>query len=131
MSEQKEILALIVSYLESTTKTLDASAKSSLQSAIETIKNVHSVELSTVPSVSLAQLYSVYKKTQGQQTKTVDVKVIDTKGAEELKALGNKHLGKKEFSLAIEKYTAAIALDQNNAVYYANRAAAYSQNVIL
>ncbi|XP_077236129.1 tetratricopeptide repeat (TPR)-like superfamily protein isoform X4 [Tasmannia lanceolata] len=41
--------------------------------------------------------------------------------------LGNKAMHSKLYSEAIELYTCAIALCQNNAVYYCNRAAAYTQ----
>lgn len=48
--------------------------------------------------------------------------------AEELKSAGNKAMTEKKFTEAIANYSSAIAIDGNNAVYYANRAAAYSQN---
>ncbi|TPX48886.1 hypothetical protein SeMB42_g02822 [Synchytrium endobioticum] len=48
--------------------------------------------------------------------------------AEELKSAGNKAMTEKKYAEAITHYTSAIALDGFNAVYYANRAAAYSQN---
>lgn len=35
-------------------------------------------------------------------------------------------MSRKEYSKAIESYTEAITLDGSNAVYYSNRAAAYS-----
>ncbi|XP_077235995.1 tetratricopeptide repeat (TPR)-like superfamily protein isoform X2 [Tasmannia lanceolata] len=47
--------------------------------------------------------------------------------AEALKSQGNKAMHSKLYSEAIELYTCAIALCQNNAVYYCNRAAAYTQ----
>lgn len=45
--------------------------------------------------------------------------------AEELKAQGNRLLGEKKYSDAELSYTAAIELDPNNAIYYANRAAVH------
>ena len=48
--------------------------------------------------------------------------------AEALKAAGNKLVASKQYQEAIAKYDEAIALDPTNAVYYANRAAAYSQD---
>lgn len=47
--------------------------------------------------------------------------------AEDLKKQGNDKLTAKSFEEAIALYTEAIALVPNNAVYYANRAAAHSQ----
>ncbi|KAJ1850443.1 Small glutamine-rich tetratricopeptide repeat-containing protein 2 [Coemansia sp. RSA 1722] len=52
----------------------------------------------------------------------------DRKRAEELKAEGNAFVAKKEYTAAINAYTNAIELVNDNAVYYGNRAAAYSQN---
>ncbi|GAB4844180.1 hypothetical protein Ancab_037546 [Ancistrocladus abbreviatus] len=47
--------------------------------------------------------------------------------AESLKTLGNKAMQSKLYSDAIERYTCAVALNENNAVFYCNRAAAYTQ----
>ncbi|XP_018812531.1 small glutamine-rich tetratricopeptide repeat-containing protein isoform X2 [Juglans regia] len=47
--------------------------------------------------------------------------------AETLKSQGNRAMQSKLYSDAIELYTCAIALRENNAVYYCNRAAAYTQ----
>lgn len=47
--------------------------------------------------------------------------------AETLKCQGNKLMQSKRYSDAIELYTIAIALCEKNAVYYCNRAAAYTQ----
>lgn len=50
----------------------------------------------------------------------------DVKKAEALKMEGNALISKKSYSLAIQKYNEAIALNPTNSVYYSNRAAAYS-----
>ncbi|XP_038897583.1 small glutamine-rich tetratricopeptide repeat-containing protein 2 isoform X2 [Benincasa hispida] len=47
--------------------------------------------------------------------------------AESLKSLGNRAMQSKLYSDAIELYSCAIALCENNAIYYCNRAAAYTQ----
>ncbi|XP_059631823.1 small glutamine-rich tetratricopeptide repeat-containing protein 2 [Cornus florida] len=47
--------------------------------------------------------------------------------AESLKSQGNKAMQSKLYSDAIELYSCAIALCEENAVYYCNRAAAYTQ----
>ncbi|KAF9198787.1 hypothetical protein BGZ49_000289 [Haplosporangium sp. Z 27] len=49
------------------------------------------------------------------------------KSAEELKVAGNRKVNEKDYAEAIRLYGEAIALNPGNAVYYANRAAAYSQ----
>ena len=50
----------------------------------------------------------------------------DKAAAEKLKATGNAQMSSKKYDDAIKSYTQAIALDPTNAVYYSNRAAAYS-----
>ncbi|CAI8605543.1 unnamed protein product [Vicia faba] len=47
--------------------------------------------------------------------------------AESLKALGNKEMQSKQYNDAVELYNCAIAINEKNAVYYCNRAAAYTQ----
>lgn len=42
------------------------------------------------------------------------------------KQRGNRHIKDREFSQAVEEYTKAIAICPDNAVYYGNRAAAFS-----
>lgn len=50
----------------------------------------------------------------------------DKAAAEKLKAQGNAKMSSKDYDAAIDFYTLAIAKDGNNAIYYSNRAAAYS-----
>ncbi|KAL1308960.1 hypothetical protein AAHE18_17G143700 [Arachis hypogaea] len=47
--------------------------------------------------------------------------------AESLKSLGNKAMQSKQYHDAIELYNCAIAVHEKSAVYYCNRAAAYTQ----
>ncbi|KAF9350912.1 hypothetical protein BGX34_000915 [Mortierella sp. NVP85] len=49
------------------------------------------------------------------------------KEAEEMKVAGNRKVSDKDYAEAVRLYGLAINLNPNNAVYYANRAAAYSQ----
>ncbi|CAG8439053.1 6311_t:CDS:10 [Dentiscutata heterogama] len=49
------------------------------------------------------------------------------KKAEELKAAGNVKVSEKDYKTAVKLYSEAIAINENSAIYYANRAAAYSQ----
>ncbi|CAH2296237.1 small glutamine-rich tetratricopeptide repeat-containing beta [Pelobates cultripes] len=51
----------------------------------------------------------------------------DTEKAEKLKDEGNIFMKELNYEAALDCYTQAIELDPNNAVYYCNRAAAYSQ----
>jgi len=49
-----------------------------------------------------------------------------TKMAEEFKTQGNQQLSAHQYQLAVDLYSKAIELHDTNAIYYANRAAAYS-----
>uniref|UniRef100_A0A673HE21 Uncharacterized protein n=1 Tax=Sinocyclocheilus rhinocerous TaxID=307959 RepID=A0A673HE21_9TELE len=51
----------------------------------------------------------------------------DIERAEQLKNEGNNHMKEENHSSAVDCYTKAIELDQRNAVYYCNRAAAHSK----
>uniref|UniRef100_A0A8C1VGB1 Small glutamine-rich tetratricopeptide repeat-containing protein beta n=1 Tax=Cyprinus carpio TaxID=7962 RepID=A0A8C1VGB1_CYPCA len=51
----------------------------------------------------------------------------DLERAEQLKNEGNNHMKEENYSSAVDCYTKAIELDQRNAVYYCNRAAAHSK----
>lgn len=50
----------------------------------------------------------------------------DKARAEKFKQSGNTLMSSKQYDQAIEAYTQAIAIDPANAIYYSNRAAAYS-----
>ncbi|RUP49773.1 hypothetical protein BC936DRAFT_141527 [Jimgerdemannia flammicorona] len=55
------------------------------------------------------------------------VSEADIEKAEGLKAAGNRKVTDRNYPEAIKLYSEAIKLNPSNAVYYANRAAAYSQ----
>ncbi|KAJ1934315.1 Small glutamine-rich tetratricopeptide repeat-containing protein 2, partial [Linderina macrospora] len=96
-----------------------------------------STELSIKP-ITLDRVFDVYLSTQDKlsSTKKADAAAPaaptgpsedDKKRAEALKAEGNALVVQKSFPAAIAKYTEAIAIVDDNAVYYGNRAAAHSQ----
>lgn len=66
----------------------------------------------------------------GLAEKSVIKKVIEPElkeKADKLKNEGNEFMKQEKFSEALEKYKEAIEIDSSNAVYYCNRAAAYSK----
>ncbi|CAG8440293.1 3063_t:CDS:10 [Diversispora eburnea] len=93
--------------------------------------------------VPLLSIFDVAIKTQERMTKPsssrsvpVSQNTAETKielneeqkqKAEELKISGNRKVAEKDYNTAIQLYSEAITINGNNAVYYANRAAAYSQ----
>lgn len=58
----------------------------------------------------------------------MEVSDEDRKEAEKLKNAGNEHLTCGRAPLAIDCYTKAITLDPRNAVFYCNRAAAFTKD---
>lgn len=101
----------------------------------ETQRNLLSVKPATLPSI-----FDVFLKTRDKLNapaaaspssttappQTAGPSDEDKAAAEKLKASGNALMSSKQYDAAIEAYTKAIALDPSNAVYYSNRAAAYS-----
>ncbi|KAI8975976.1 hypothetical protein BDB01DRAFT_728427 [Pilobolus umbonatus] len=89
---------------------------------------------STKPA-TLLSIFDVYLRTKKNSAKVfyhllillTSVSAEDKQQAESKKAMGNRKVAERNYPEAIKLYTEAIELDGNNAVYYANRAAAYSQ----
>lgn len=73
-------------------------------------------ETSTVDLLSLMNVQNKHEVTEVQK-----------KEAEDCKNRGNVHMKNSEFCEAVEEYTKAILLNPSNAVYFCNRAAAYSK----
>ncbi|XP_070564283.1 small glutamine-rich tetratricopeptide repeat-containing protein beta-like [Ptychodera flava] len=65
--------------------------------------------------------------TKKQKTQLKEITAEDKAKAEDLKIEGNKCMKSESFKEALECYTQAISIDDGNAVYYCNRAAAYSK----
>lgn len=95
---------------------------------LETAYNTSSVDAAAYKK-SLLDIWSVYVSQQDSQAapSSPDASEADKARAESLKNEGNDEMKAERFKEAIEKYTAAIALDKRNAVYFCNRAAAYSK----
>ncbi|KAJ3064444.1 hypothetical protein HDU98_012157 [Podochytrium sp. JEL0797] len=85
----------------------------------------------TIKPASLPVIFEVFTKTQSKVAESKAGQKDDSAAAkakaEISKNQGNKLMADKKYKQAIKKYTEAIDLDSSNAVYYANRAAAYSQ----
>ncbi|KAL5534652.1 hypothetical protein ACEPAG_1115 [Sanghuangporus baumii] len=85
-----------------------------------TLMNVFDIVLKTLGSSNAAPPPSSAASTSSRPS------VSDKSEAEKLKAKGNQLMSSKDYAGAIDAYTQAIAKDGTNAVYYSNRAAAYS-----
>ena len=67
------------------------------------------------------------KKTKKDLKKAQELAYIDPEKAVEAKAVGNTFFKEGNFPDAVKQYSEAIKRDPSNAVYYANRAAAYTK----
>lgn len=136
-SNNKEIAALIVDFLSSVVdkKAVSDDNADSLNVAMDCISEAFEFERNSVKATvkSAFEGNDLLSFLNGSVSKTENVKVNVTEDdaevkakAEGLKLEGNKAMAAKDFDLAIEKYSKAIETLPSNAVYYANRAAAYS-----
>lgn len=135
----KEIAALIVDFLAKSSSSVNEDYVDSLNVAIDCISEAFQFERSEVDSLtgsafngqSLADLLSSSEAAKSGTAESVQVHIpvedAEAKArAEDLKLQGNKSMAAKNYVEAVEKYTAAIGVSPTNAVYYSNRAAAYS-----
>lgn len=138
----KEVASLIVDHLAQLVedKKVSEDAADSLNVAIDCIAESFEVEKGSSKAlfggktlVELLNSGSGASSTTAAATQGESVQVnippedAETKAkAEALKLEGNKAMASKDFELAVKKYTDAIAVLPTNAVYFANRAAAYS-----
>ena len=93
------------------------------------------VDRLSVKPATLLSIFEVFLKTRdklasGSAAESSSVpaapSATDKAAADKHKAAGNAHMSAKKYDDAIKSYTQAIGLDPTNAVYYSNRAAAYS-----
>ncbi|CCH62052.1 hypothetical protein TBLA_0G01050 [Henningerozyma blattae CBS 6284] len=143
----KDIANLLVDFLSTAIekKAVSSDNADSLNVAIDCITEAFEFEKDDVKSTlaskfggkSLTELLDAATNAKGRSSSPEDIKVsISDKDEEEdkelaakaeaLKLEGNKAMAAKDYNLAVEKYNAAIKLVPTKAVYYANRAAAYS-----
>ncbi|KAK7064589.1 Hsc70 cochaperone [Favolaschia claudopus] len=150
MADKKQRLVLsIIDFLNQSVDdgTVKADDKESLEVAIQCIGEAFGVDPSdedqvsrlTVKPATLPTIFDVFLKTRdkvggtsstaGASSSSSQPKTISAEGkaqAEKFKQTGNTLMSTKQYDKAIESYTEAITRDPTNAIYYSNRAAAYS-----
>jgi small glutamine-rich tetratricopeptide repeat-containing protein alpha len=132
MSDVKRLVASIVQFLGSQISgdVLTSDAKESLEVAIQCLENAYEVSSSDtylLPSKSLTEIYSEAIKGEPMKEAETAVSDEDKAEAERLKNEGNNLMKQDMYDDALKCYTKAIQLDPKNAVFYCNRAAAYSK----
>jgi len=119
--------------------------KDGLEVAIQCISEAFGIDpkddtqkdMYSIKPTNLSSIFEVYLRTTQAKAnvKPNTVKVDDKepseedkKNADQKKAEGNSKMAERKYDEAIKLYTEAIELNGKNAIYYANRAAAYSQS---
>ncbi|KAL4879494.1 hypothetical protein BJY04DRAFT_193577 [Aspergillus karnatakaensis] len=146
-TESKKRLALaIIDFLNTSVKdgTLTADDAESIEIAQSCIADTFKVDASNEAAMkealggqSLASIYSVYEKLRNKspaagssstepQAEKKPQAGTPTPESDKLKSEGNAAMARKEYSIAIDLYTRALAIAPANPIYLSNRAAAYS-----
>ncbi|KAL4913587.1 hypothetical protein BDW62DRAFT_205450 [Aspergillus aurantiobrunneus] len=146
-AESKKRLALaIIDFLNTSVKdgTLTADDAESIEIAQSCIADTFKVDPSNEAAMkealggqSLASIYSVYEKLRNKgpsaesssseaQAEKKPKAGTPTPESDKLKSEGNAAMARKEYSIAIDLYTKALAIAPVNPIYLSNRAAAYS-----
>lgn len=130
---EKRLVASIVQFFgdQLTSSDLSTDAKESLEVAIQCLESAYNVSSSDVhllPSKGLLEIFSGAIQGEPTKEKAEAATTEEAKAeAERLKNEGNNLMKSEKFDEALKCYTKAIQLDGRNAVFYCNRAAAYSK----
>lgn len=138
MTDTKRLAFSIIQFLHNQLDSggLTSDAQESLEVAIQCLETAFGVSLEdkslevaqTLPeifaSASLTQPQTAHADVNSAPAALTEEEVAD---AERLKTAGNDKMKEENFSEAVEFYSKAIEINPQNAVYYCNRAAAYSK----
>ncbi|KAK7101229.1 small glutamine-rich tetratricopeptide repeat-containing protein alpha-like [Littorina saxatilis] len=139
MADVKRLVFSILTFLEDQKKTggLDDEQVESLEVAIQCLETVYRLTTSDQKQVAQYRVQRNLLDIFNSQLTETDTEFStlslheptaeEKEEAERLKNKGNDFMKSEKFSDALESYTQAIKLDGKNAVYYCNRAAAYSK----
>ncbi|XP_036377386.1 small glutamine-rich tetratricopeptide repeat-containing protein alpha [Megalops cyprinoides] len=138
MTDTKRLAFSIIQFLHDQLNSggLSSDAQESLEVAIqclETAFGVSSEDQSLATTQTLPEIFASATDTH-QETLQVKINPVphspteeEAAEAERLKTEGNDQMKVENFSAAVEFYSKAIEINPQNAVYYCNRAAAYSK----
>ncbi|XP_026076788.1 small glutamine-rich tetratricopeptide repeat-containing protein alpha-like isoform X1 [Carassius auratus] len=136
MADTKRLAFSIIQFLHDqlSSGSLSSDAQESLEVAIQCLETAFGISVedqSLTVSPSLPEIFASAAKQQIPQNKTNSSIGSPTEEqlaeAEHLKTDGNDQMKVENYSAAVEFYSKAIQLNPQNAVYYCNRAAAYSK----
>uniref|UniRef100_A0A8D0ADX6 Small glutamine-rich tetratricopeptide repeat-containing protein alpha n=1 Tax=Sander lucioperca TaxID=283035 RepID=A0A8D0ADX6_SANLU len=131
MTDNKRLAFSILQFLHDQLQagSLTSSAEESLEVAVQCLETAF--EISTddqtlaVP-MTLPEIFAT-ATAKVQTIRPSSLSEEQREEAEALKSDGNDQMKVENFSVAVEFYSKAIAINPQNAVYYCNRAAAYSK----
>ncbi|XP_077059024.1 small glutamine-rich tetratricopeptide repeat-containing protein alpha isoform X1 [Siphateles boraxobius] len=137
MADTKRLAFSIIQFLHDQLSSggLSSDAQESLEVAIQCLETAFGISVEDQSLAVSQSLPEVFASATKQQTATQDKTSSSSDSpseeqlaeAEHLKTDGNNQMKVENFSAAIEFYSKAIQLNPQNAVYYCNRAAAYSK----
>ncbi|XP_015221166.1 small glutamine-rich tetratricopeptide repeat-containing protein alpha isoform X2 [Lepisosteus oculatus] len=137
MADTKRIAFSIIQFLHDQLNSGDLSsdAQESLEVAIQCLETAFGVSLEDQSLAVMQTLPELFvSATNKPETPQVQINAVpdtpteeDIAEAERLKTDGNDQMKAENFGPAVEFYSKAIELNPRNAVYFCNRAAAYSK----
>ncbi|KAG8201268.1 hypothetical protein JTE90_016754 [Oedothorax gibbosus] len=137
MPHNIKLIISIINFLkqEALREVKNPDTQESLEVAVQCLQTAYDLDskdprLNKTEKYPLEEIWGVAMQTL-DQTEQDDVRIelfgTSVERAERMKIIGNQFMKAMRFQEAIKHYTAAIEYDNNNAVYYCNRAAAYSK----
>ncbi|XP_063311582.1 small glutamine-rich tetratricopeptide repeat-containing protein alpha [Pelobates fuscus] len=134
MEDKKRLAFSIIQYLHDQLDNggLSSDAQESLEVAIQCLETAFEVSIedhSLALTKNLQELFAEATIKESTQVHPVGISFSDEDiaEAERLKTEGNEQMKVENFESAISYYTRALELNPKNAVYFCNRAAAYSK----
>ncbi|XP_035987853.1 small glutamine-rich tetratricopeptide repeat-containing protein alpha isoform X2 [Fundulus heteroclitus] len=138
MTDTKRLAFSIIQFLHDQLQTgsLSSDAQESLEVAVQCLETAFDVSTDdqslavpmTLPEIFASATAKFPAQSQANNNTTPSSPTEEEKAeAERLKTDGNDQMKVENFAAAVEFYSKAIALNPQNAVYYCNRAAAYSK----
>lgn len=138
MTDNKRLAFSIIQFLHDQLQsgTLSSDAQESLEVAVQCLETAFEVSTDdqslavpmTLPEIFTAATAKYAAQSQVNNNSTPNSPTEEQKAeAERLKSDGNDQMKVENFAAAVEFYSKAIAINPQNAVYYCNRAAAYSK----
>ncbi|XP_053097084.1 small glutamine-rich tetratricopeptide repeat-containing protein beta isoform X2 [Pangasianodon hypophthalmus] len=133
MAVEKRLAYSIVQFLRDQTHSgsLNSDEQESLEVAIQCLETTFKISSSDGQLAAPQPLREIFLnallKNDIVASQETSPSAEDIERAEQLKNEGNNHMKEENYSCALDCYTKAVHLDQRNAVYFCNRAAAHSK----